>query len=330
MTDAYQKAGVDIDAGNALVKRILPLAAATRRPGADADLGGFGGVFDMKAAGFDDPLLVAGADGVGTKLLLALEVGAYHEIGIDLVAMCANDVLVQGAQPLFFLDYFATGQLDQDAAAAVVAGIAEGCKRAGAALIGGETAEMPGLYAKGHFDLAGFCVGAVERGALLPRPGAMAAGDVLIALPSSGPHANGFSLIRKLIEKAGVALGEDAPFGGTWGDHLLAPTEIYVQAVEPLLRTGSVKGMAHITGGGLIENVPRVLPDHLVPSYDEEALAVPALFAWLQEEGDLPDLELMTVFNCGIGMVLIADPAHTDDILSATEGAFVIGQLDPA
>ncbi|MEM9838798.1 MAG: phosphoribosylformylglycinamidine cyclo-ligase [Pseudomonadota bacterium] len=330
MTDAYRKAGVDIDAGNALVKRIAPLAAATRRPGAEADLGGFGGLFDLKAAGFNDPILVSGTDGVGTKLLLAIEGGAYHAIGIDLVAMCANDVLVQGAEPLFFLDYFATGKLEQEAAAGVVEGIAEGCRQAGAALIGGETAEMPGLYGDGHFDLAGFCVGAVERDALLPQQAEMKPGDTLIALPSSGPHANGFSLIRKLIAEHDVDLDGEAPFGGVWRDHLLAPTQIYVKALRPLMKQGLLKGMSHITGGGLVENMPRVLPDRLVPRYDEDAIVTPPLFQWLAEAGGLGTQELRTVFNCGIGMVLIADPAHTDTIVQSTDGAVVIGELASA
>lgn len=328
MTDAYRKAGVDIDAGNALVKRIAPLAAATRRPGADAGLGGFGGVFDLKAAGFRDPLLVAGTDGVGTKLLLAMQAGAFREIGIDLVAMCANDVLAQGASPLFFLDYFATGALSTETAAAVVAGIAEGCRQAGAALIGGETAEMPGLYAPGHFDLAGFCVGAVERDSLLPRHEAMASGDVLIALPSSGPHANGFSLIRKTLGDAGIDLTAEAPFGGTWQAALLAPTRIYVPKLAPLLAAGALKGMAHITGGGLPENVPRALPDRLVPVYDEAALPKPPLFAWLQQTGGLSDEELRTVFNCGIGVVLVVAAADAQATLAHLDEGFVIGHLE--
>jgi len=327
MTDAYQKAGVDIEAGNALVKRLAPLAAATRRPGADASLGGFGGLFDLKATGFKDPILVSGTDGVGTKLLLAIEAGAHREIGIDLVGMCANDVLVQGAEPLFFLDYFATGRLDQGAASAVVEGIAEGCRQAGAALIGGETAEMPGLYGEGHFDLAGFCVGAVERDRLLPAQGAMAPGDVLIALPSSGPHANGFSLIRKLLKEQDVSLQDTTPFGGTWSEHLLAPTRLYIEAIKPLLDRRLLRGMSHITGGGLIENVPRVLPDGLVAHFDESALVLPPLFAWLQEAGGLGLQELRTVFNCGIGMMLIVAPEHVADVLEANADSFAIGEL---
>ncbi len=327
MTDAYQKAGVDIAAGNALIRRIAPMAKSTVRPGADSALGGFGGLFDLKAAGFSDPILVSGADGVGTKLLLAIETGSYREIGIDLVAMCANDVLVQGAEPLFFLDYFATGRLDQDAAASVIEGVAEGCRQAGAALIGGETAEMPGLYGEGHFDLAGFCVGAAERGRLLPESAAIKPGDQLIALPSSGPHANGFSLIRKLIGEAGIELSAKTPFGGTWRETLMAPTRIYAEALRPLLRVGLLKGMAHITGGGLVENVPRVLPDHLTAEYDEAALTLPPLFAWLQEQGGLGLEELRTVFNCGIGMVLIAGRKEAPQILKELPEATTIGEL---
>ncbi|NNU16347.1 phosphoribosylformylglycinamidine cyclo-ligase [Parvularcula sp. ZS-1/3] len=330
MTDAYKKAGVDIDAGNALVKRISPLAAATRRPGAAADLGGFGGLFDLKAAGFDDPILVSGTDGVGTKLLLAIETGKLDGIGIDLVAMCANDVLVQGAEPLFFLDYFATGKLDQDAASSVIGSVAEGCRQAGAALIGGETAEMPGFYADGHFDLSGFCVGAVERSAILPVMDQMKAGDVMIALSSSGAHSNGYSLIRKLIAEQNVDLSADAPWGENWGDALLAPTIIYAEAVKPLLAGGLLKGMAHITGGGLIENVPRVLTDGLAASFDDEKLPKPPLFEWLQKAGDLSDTELRTVFNCGVGMVLIASAEKADEVLAKAEGSFVIGTLTDA
>ncbi|MEM7740188.1 MAG: phosphoribosylformylglycinamidine cyclo-ligase [Pseudomonadota bacterium] len=327
MTDAYKDAGVDIDAGNALIDSIAPLAASTKRPGAEPSLGGFGGLFDLKAAGFNDPILVSGADGVGTKLLLAIESGRYHPIGIDLVAMCANDVLVQGALPLFFLDYFATGALAPDAAAEVIKGVAEGCRQAGAALIGGETAEMPGLYAPGHFDLAGFCVGAAERGELLPLQEQMAAGDLLIALPSSGAHANGFSLIRKLLDEQDISLSTSTPFGGTWCDVLLTPTRIYVEDVKPLLEMGSLKGMAHITGGGLIENVPRILPEGLAPRFDVTSLTLPPLFGWLRDAGGLSDDELYTVFNCGVGMVLIASEERSNEILSEHSDAFIIGEL---
>jgi len=330
MTDAYQKAGVDIEAGNQLIKKIAPFAAATRRPGADASLGGFGGLFDLKAAGFNDPILVSGTDGVGTKLLLAIESQRYREVGIDLVAMCVNDVLVQGAEPLFFLDYFATGALDQEAAAGVIEGVAEGCRQAGAALIGGETAEMPGMYAPGHFDVAGFCVGAVERSQILPQTDNLKPGDVLVGLPSSGAHSNGFSLIRKLIGEADIDLNSDAPFGGRWSDVLLAPTRIYVEELRPLLHAGQLKALAHITGGGLVENVPRVLPSGLVPRYDEAALPKPDLFAWLQDQGDLSDQELRTVFNCGVGMVLVVDPATLTDVMAVLPDALVIGELTAA
>ena len=258
----YKDAGVDIDAGEALVERIGPAAKATRRRGADADLGGFGGLFDLKAAGFKDPILVAGTDGVGTKLKLAIDTRRYDGIGQDLVAMCVNDIVVQGAEPLFFLDYYATGKLEVESAAMVVEGIARACKESGCALIGGETAEMPGLYAKGDFDLAGFAVGAVERDAILPKTGAMKAGDVLIGVASSGVHSNGYSLVRKVVEKSGLALGADAPFapGKTLGEALLTPTRLYVRAALAAMRTGGVKGLAHITGGGITDNLPRCLP----------------------------------------------------------------------
>ncbi|MEO1015621.1 MAG: phosphoribosylformylglycinamidine cyclo-ligase, partial [Pseudomonadota bacterium] len=274
MSDAYKNAGVDIDAGEALVKRIGPAAKSTSRPGADGALGGFGGLFDLKAAGFEDPILVAGADGVGTKLIVAQEAGSLFGLGIDLVAMCANDVLAQGATPLFFLDYFATGALRVDDAAEVVEGVAEGCRQAGCALIGGETAEMPGLYRPGDFDVAGFCVGAVERGRLLPREAAP--GDVLIAIASSGPHANGFSLIRKIVADAGLKYSSPAPFddGSSLADALLAPTRIYVKSTLPLLTDDRVRAFAHITGGGLTDNVPRALPKGLAPRFDDADAAV--------------------------------------------------------
>ncbi|GGY39552.1 phosphoribosylformylglycinamidine cyclo-ligase [Parvularcula lutaonensis] len=330
MTDAYKKAGVDIDAGNQLVKRIAPFAKVTRRPGADSDLGGFGGLFDLKATGYKDPILVSGTDGVGTKLLLAIETGIFDGIGIDLVAMCVNDVLVQGAEPLFFLDYFATGKLEVDDAATIVKGIADGCLEAGAALIGGETAEMPGLYEDGHFDLAGFCVGAAEREGLLPRMGEMQAGDVLLALPSSGAHSNGYSLIRKLIREQGVKLDAETPWGGTWAEALMAPTRIYVKDLKPALDAGLLKGLSHITGGGLVENMPRVLPDGLTARYDEDRLPRPPLFEWLQTAGNLSDTELRTVFNAGIGMVLVAAEDKADAVLSTVPGSFAIGSLEAA
>ena len=328
MSDAYKKAGVDIDAGDRLVKAIGPLAAATRRPGADAALGGFGGLFDLKAAGFNDPILVSGTDGVGTKLMLAFATGRHETIGIDLVAMCVNDVLAQGAEPLFFLDYFATGRLDEGVAESVVAGIAEGCRRAGAALVGGETAEMPGMYPDGHYDLAGFCVGAVERDAILPRTDEMTGGDILIALPSSGAHSNGYSLIRKIVADSGLDWNDTAPFSNqTIVDAFLEPTEIYVDTVTPLIREKQIKGLAHITGGGVTDNVPRALPDSLTPRYDEAALSLSPMFEWLKTEGQLSEQDVRRTFNGGIGMVLIAAPAEVDAILSTVSDARVIGEL---
>ncbi len=324
MSDAYKKAGVDIDAGERLVKAIGPLAKATARPGADGALGGFGGLFDLKAAGFSDPILVSGTDGVGTKLKLALAMNCHDTIGIDLVAMCVNDVLAQGALPLFFLDYFACGKLDVDVATQVVRGIAEGCKQAGAALVGGETAEMPGMYAGGDYDLAGFCVGAVERDHLLPlHEGSekMQAGDALIALASSGPHANGYSLIRKILDERGADIKAAAPFdeARSLGKALLAPTKIYVKALEPLLKARLVKGFAHITGGGLTDNLPRILPDGLAPELDEAAFALPPLFAWLQETGDLSDADMQRTFNCGIGGVVVVSQNNLAAAMTALE-----------
>ena len=329
----YRDAGVDIDAGNALVEAIKPLVRATRRPGADADLGGFGGLFDLKAAGFKDPILVAANDGVGTKLKIAIETGRHDTIGIDLVAMCVNDLVVQGAEPLFFLDYFSCGKLDPRTAADVIAGVAHGCKQAGCALIGGETAEMPGMYGEGDYDLAGFSVGAAERGALLPR-GDIADGDVLIGLASSGVHSNGYSLVRRLIGDSGVHWTDPAPFaqGQTFADQLLAPTRIYVGPVLAAMRaTGAVKGLAHITGGGLIENIPRVLPDGLGVDIDLDAWTAPAVFGWLQETSRADTHEMARTFNCGIGMVVIAAAERGDDVLAALdadgEAATVIGAV---
>jgi phosphoribosylformylglycinamidine cyclo-ligase len=281
----YAQAGVDIDAGAALVERIKPLAKATRRPGAEASLGGFGALFDLKAAGYADPLLVTTTDGVGTKLKVAIETGIHDTVGIDLVAMCVNDLLAQGAEPLMFLDYFATGKLDVDAAATVVAGIAEGCRQANCALVGGETAEMPGMYAPGDYDMAGFCVGAVDRDKVLPRMGDQKPGDLLIGLASSGPHSNGYSLVRRIVERSGLAWDAPAPFepGKTLAQALLAPTRIYVKTILPHLKAGRVEGLAHITGGGLIENPPRAIAEGLVPRFDWNAWALPPVFAWLQE-----------------------------------------------
>jgi phosphoribosylformylglycinamidine cyclo-ligase len=321
MNDAYKSAGVDIDAGEDLVRAISPLARATARPGASAALGGFGGLFDLKAAGFRDPILVSGTDGVGTKLKIAFELGIHNTIGVDLVAMCVNDVLAQGAEPLFFLDYFATGKLSQEVAASVVAGIAEGCKLSGCALVGGETAEMPGMYQAGEYDLAGFCVGAVERENILPRT--VEPGDVMIGLASSGAHSNGFSLIRKIVAESGAALNAPAPFDSTrtLGEALLAPTRIYVKSVLPLLAAPSIKAFAHITGGGLTDNVPRILSDDLTPVYDDKAISLTPLFQWLQQEGKLSNADIHRTFNCGIGGVVVCAPNAVDETLSALSNA---------
>jgi len=332
----YRDAGVDIDAGEELVDAIKPMAASTRRPGAAGDLGGFGGLFDLKAAGFKDPILVSGTDGVGTKLMLAFATDRHETIGIDLVAMCANDVLAQGAEPLFFLDYFATGKLETGIAAKVVSGIAEGCRQAGCTLVGGETAEMPGMYAPGHYDLAGFVVGAVERTDVLPRTGDMKAGDVLVALPSSGPHSNGYSLIRRIVERTGLAWSDCSPFdeNKTLGEALLAPTRIYVKSVLPLIRMKRIKGLAHITGGGLTENAPRMCPDHLVPKIDYQAVTLPSVFDWLQRAGSISDEEMRRTFNCGVGLVMAVDPLVANPLMErlANEGEapFVIGELASA
>ena len=324
----YADSGVDIDAGNALVEAIKPLVKATQRPGADSELGGFGGLFDLARAGYSDPVLIAATDGVGTKLKIATETGILDTIGIDLVAMCVNDLVVQGAEPLFFLDYFATGKLDPAAGARIIAGVAEGCRRAGAALIGGETAEMPGLYAGKDFDLAGFAVGAVERGNLLPRPD-IAPGDRLLGILSSGVHSNGFSLVRKLVERSGLSYSAPAPFATatTLGEALLVPTNIYV---KPLLRaireTGGIKGLAHITGGGLTENVPRTLPASLAARIDLSQIPVPAVFAWLADIGAISETEMLRTFNCGIGMAIIVDTSKADAVAQslANEGETVV------
>ncbi len=328
----YEQAGVNIDAAERLVRAIKPLAAATARPGAEADLGGFGGLFDIGAAGFTDPILVAATDGVGTKLKIAIETGQHDGIGVDLVAMCVNDLIVQGATPLFFLDYFACGALDPDVAEQVIAGIAQGCKEAGAALIGGETAEMPGLYAREDYDLAGFAVGAVERGAVLPRAD-LGDGDVVIALPSSGVHANGFSLARRIAAEAGLDWAAPAPFAPetTLGAALLAPTRIYVRPVLPALTC--IKALAHITGGGLTENLPRVLPDGLTAEIDLAALKPQAVFGWLAREGGVSEAEMLRTFNCGVGMAIIAADAEAGTIMDTLRGEgeapYVIGRLTP-
>lgn len=337
----YAEAGVDIDAGNALVARIKPLAKATSRPGADVDLGGFGGLFDLKRAGFRDPILVAANDGVGTKLKIAIDSGQHATIGIDLVAMCVNDLVVQGAEPLFFLDYFAVGKLDVDVARDVVAGIAEGCRQAGCALIGGETAEMPGLYKSGDYDLAGFSVGAVERGEILPRSD-ISVGDVLIGLRSSGVHSNGYSLVRKLAERAGIGWDTRAPFanGATLGEALLTPTRIYVKPLLATIRatggsgpTGAIKALSHITGGGLSENLPRVMPKDVAARIDLSKFEAAPVFGWLAKTGNLDETEMLRTFNCGIGMAVIAEAARANEVIDALKAAgedsVIIGDVIP-
>ncbi len=332
----YAQAGVDIDAGNALIEKIKPLAKATRRPGADASLGGFGALFDLKAAGYSDPLLVSTTDGVGTKLKVAIETGLHDTVGVDLVAMCVNDLLAQGAEPLLFLDYFATGKLNVDEAARVVGGIAQGCSLAGCALVGGETAEMPGMYSEGDYDLAGFSVGAVERGAVLPRLGDQQAGDVIIGLGSSGPHSNGYSLVRRIVERSGLPWDAPAPFapGQSLAQALMAPTRIYIKSVLPQIKAGRIKGCAHITGGGLIENPPRAIADGLEARFDWNAWPLPPVFAWMQEVGGVADHELRRTFNCGVGLILLVSPqdapAVLEGLLSAGEDAFVCGELAAA
>ncbi len=332
----YAEAGVDIDEGERLVELIKPEAKSTRRPGADAALGGFAAAFDLKAAGFKDPVILATTDGVGTKLKIAIETGRHEHVGVDLVAMCVNDLLAQGAEPLVFLDYFATGKLKADEAIVVIRGIAEGCRQAGCALSGGETAEMPGMYAGGDYDLAGFALGAAERGTLLPRLGDQKPGDVLIGLASSGPHSNGYSLARRIVEVAGAKWSAPAPFapGKSLAEALLEPTRIYVKSVLPLMRAGTVKGAAHITGGGLIENPPRAIGEGLAPRFDWSAWALPPVFAWLQQAGGVEDHELRRTFNCGIGMVLIVAaeyaPRALDELKAAGETAFVCGELTAA
>nr|WP_321979917.1 phosphoribosylformylglycinamidine cyclo-ligase [uncultured Cohaesibacter sp.] len=328
----YADAGVDIDAGNALVKAIKPIVKATARSGSDTEIGGFGGLFDLKAAGFSDPVLVAANDGVGTKLKVAIETGKHDTVGIDLVAMCVNDLVVQGAEPLFFLDYFATGKLDVEAATDVIAGIAEGCKQANCALIGGETAEMPGMYAKDDYDLAGFAVGAAERGTLLPKD--VKAGDVLIGLASSGVHSNGFSLVRRILEANQLTFDSPASFadGKSIGEALLEPTRIYVRSTLKAIReTGGVKALAHITGGGFPENIPRVLPDGLAAHLDLAAVTPPPVFGWLQKLGGVADKEMLRTFNCGVGMIIVAEPEKADAVIAtlgeAGEAPFKLGTL---
>ncbi len=330
---SYARAGVNIAAGNALVKAIGPLARATARPGADAELGGFGGFFDLRAAGYKDPLLVAGNDGVGTKVKLAIDHDRHDAIGIDLVAMCVNDLIVQGAEPLFFLDYFATGKLDNGIAERVIAGIAEGCRLAGCALIGGETAEMPGMYAAGDYDLAGFCVGAVERGEQLTGD-RVAAGDVLLGLASSGVHSNGYSLVRRLAADKAWRLDRPALFDmeRLLIDHLIEPTRIYVKTLLPFIRAGRVHALAHITGGGLLENVPRVLPAGLHAHIDADLWEQPRLMAFLQAQGAIEPGEMARTFNCGVGMVLAVAPEEAEslaaDLAAAGETVFTVGRIE--
>jgi phosphoribosylformylglycinamidine cyclo-ligase len=321
---SYAAAGVDIDAGNALVDRIKPMARRTDRPGTMAGLGGFGAFFDLKAAGFEDPILVGATDGVGTKLRIAIDTGRLESIGIDLVAMCVNDLVCQGAEPLFFLDYFATGELSVEAGAEVVSGIAEGCVQSGCALIGGETAEMPGMYARGDFDLAGFAVGAVERGQTLPAD--VAEGDVLLGLASDGVHSNGYSLVRKVVERSGLGWDAPCPFGdGTLGAALLAPTRLYVKPVLAAIRAGGVHALAHITGGGLAENLPRVLPKGLGAEIELDSFTPPPVFGWLRETGGIAQAEMLRTFNAGIGMVLVVAPDRAEALqaLLAGEGETV-------
>ncbi len=319
----YAQAGVDIDAGNEMVDRIKPLVRATRRPGADAEIGGFGGLFDLKAAGFTDPILVAANDGVGTKVKIAIESGIHDTVGIDLVAMCVNDLIVQGAEPLFFLDYYATGKLDPATGAAIVKGIAAGCIESGCALIGGETAEMPGMYAGDDYDLAGFAVGAAERGRLLPR-GDLKPGDVLFGLPSSGVHSNGFSLVRRIVALSGLAWDADAPFapGRTLAQALLAPTRLYVKPLLAALKaTDGIKALAHITGGGFPDNIPRVLPEGLGVSLDLSAIPVPPVFGWLATTGNVAEREMLRTFNCGVGMIVVAEAARAAEVEAALKAA---------
>lgn len=330
---SYKQAGVDIDAGNALVEAIKPAVRSTRRPGADGEIGGFGGLFDLKAAGFKDPVLVAANDGVGTKLKIAIDTGKHDTIGQDLVAMCVNDLVVQGAEPLFFLDYFATGKLDVAQGTAIVEGIAHGCRLAGCALIGGETAEMPGMYHGNDYDLAGFAVGAAERENLLPRKD-IAAGDTLVAIASSGVHSNGYSLVRKIVDLSGLAWTVNAPFesGKTLAEALLEPTRIYVKPLLAALKAGlGIKALAHITGGGFIDNIPRVLPDDLAADIDLAAVTVPPVFGWLSKVGGMSEREMLRTFNCGVGMLVAVSPDDAEKLVESLtasgETAAIVGQL---
>ncbi|PLP58738.1 phosphoribosylformylglycinamidine cyclo-ligase [Mesorhizobium loti] len=331
----YADAGVDIDAGNLMVEKIKPLVRATRRPGADGEIGGFGGLFDLKAAGFTDPVLVAANDGVGTKLKIAIDAGKHDTIGVDLVAMCVNDLIVQGAEPLFFLDYFATGKLDPDHGVAIVSGIAEGCRQAGCALIGGETAEMPGMYQDKDYDLAGFAVGAAERGQLLPTDDVVE-GDVLLGLASSGPHSNGYSLIRRIVAASGLSWEAKAPFAPdlTLAEALLEPTRIYVKSILKAIRnTHGIKALAHITGGGFPDNIPRVLPKDFSAELDLDAIDVPPVFSWLAKTGGVAPAEMMRTFNCGIGMIVVVASGQAAQVAAvlqeAGETVTPIGRIVP-
>ncbi|MGR8941019.1 MAG: phosphoribosylformylglycinamidine cyclo-ligase [Gammaproteobacteria bacterium] len=325
----YKSAGVDIEAGNSLVERIKPIAARTRTAGVMAGLGGFGSMFELPLDRYREPVLVSGTDGVGTKLKLAIDMNVHHTVGIDLVAMCVNDIIVQGAEPLFFLDYFATGRLDVDTAAAVIEGIGKGCEQAGAALVGGETAEMPGMYADGEYDLAGFCVGIVEKCKALDGS-KVKVGDKLLGIASSGPHSNGYSLIRKILEVSGAKL--DAPFDGrTLGETLLAPTRIYVKPLLALLEKIDVHALAHITGGGITENLPRVLLDGIHAEIDLSAWQLPPVFKWLQAQGNVAEADMLTTFNCGIGMIVCVaaedEQVALDRLTAVGETAFPLGRL---
>lgn len=329
----YRKAGVDIDEGARLVDLIKPAARATARPGAAPALGGFAAALDLKAAGFSDPIVLATTDGVGTKLKLAIESGKHDTVGIDLVAMCVNDLLAQGGEPLIFLDYYATGRLRAEEAANVIKGIAEGCRQAGCALAGGETAEMPGLYQEGDYDLAGFALGAAERGAMLPRFDAICPGDAILGLASSGPHSNGYSLVRAIVEGAGLAWHDPAPFapGQTLAEALLTPTRIYVKSLLPLIRAGQIKGLAHITGGGLVENTPRTLPAGMSARFDWDAWTRPGVFTWLQETGATPEHDMRRTFNLGIGMIAIVAETEAGEVSetlrAAGETVYRIGEV---
>ena len=328
----YKSAGVDIEAGNALVDRIKPIAAKTRNAGVMAGLGGFGSLFELPLDRYKQPILVSGTDGVGTKLKLALDMNVHNTVGIDLVAMCVNDIIVQGAEPLFFLDYFATGKLNVDTAAAVIEGIGQGCEQSGAALVGGETAEMPGMYSDGDYDLAGFCVGIVEKDRIIDG-GKVKAGDKLLGIASSGPHSNGYSLIRKIIERSGASL-TDKVNGKPLGETLLTPTRIYVKSLLELLKTIDVHALAHITGGGITENLPRVLPDNLSAKIELSAWKLPEIFVWLQQQGNVELADMLVTFNCGIGMIVCvdaADEAATVALLNQLgETVFSLGEITPA